>query len=199
MRQMFRSFAIVPAAGASRRMGAAKLLLPVGGRPLIERVLGSWTASAVTRTVVVAKPDDDALVEVCRGFDVDVVVPQRAPGDMKSSVRSALGHIESNYAPAPRDAWLVAPADMPGLSTAAIDAVLAAYDAHDAAAVVPTIDGRRGHPALLPWSSAALVDTLADDEGINALVAKMLVHEVAWPDAGLVHDLDTPSDYARLP
>lgn len=179
-------------------MGAAKLLLPVGGRPLIERVLASWTASGVTRTVVVVKSNDDALLEACRGFDVDVVVPQLAPRDMKASVRLALRHIESSYLPAPHDAWLLAPADLPGLSTPAIDAVLAAYAAHNAAAVVPTFEGRRGHPVLMPWCSAALLDSLAHGEGVNALVVKMLVREIAWADAGILQDLDTPHEYARL-
>jgi molybdenum cofactor cytidylyltransferase len=195
---MLRSFAIVPAAGVSRRMGAAKLLLPVGGQPLIERVLASWTGSSVTRTIVVAKLGDDALLEACRGFDVDIVVPHVAPGDMKASVRLALRHIESSYSPAPHDAWLLAPADLPGLSAPAIDAVLASYDAYEAAAVLPTFEGRRGHPALMPWSAAARVDSLADDEGINALVAKMAVREIAWRDAGVLQDLDTPHEYARF-
>jgi molybdenum cofactor cytidylyltransferase len=195
---MVRSFAIVPAAGVSRRMGAAKLLLPLGGRPLIEHVLSSWTASGVTRTVVVARPGDDALLAACHRFDVDIVVPRLAPGDMKESVRLALGHIESSYSPAPHDAWLLAPADLPGLSTAAINAVLQGYEAHEPVAVALTCEGRRGHPVLMPWSSAALVDTLGRDEGINALVARTVVREIAWPDAGILQDVDTPHEYARL-
>jgi molybdenum cofactor cytidylyltransferase len=60
---MFRSFAIVPAAGRSARMGAPKLLLPLGDRPVIDWVLAAWTASRVTRTVVVVRADDAPLLE----------------------------------------------------------------------------------------------------------------------------------------
>jgi molybdenum cofactor cytidylyltransferase len=195
---MFRSFGVVPAAGASTRMGAAKLLLPIGGRPLIEHVLAAWTASGVTRTVVIAKPGDDALVEACGRFDVDVVVPLQAPDDMKASVGLALAHIESHYSPALQDAWLLAPADLPGLSARVIKAVLAAYDAGDPAAIVPTFERRRGHPVLMPWASAALVERLAPDEGVNSLVSQMRVNEIAWPEPAILHDVDTPSEYARL-
>ena len=195
---MFRSFGVVPAAGLSARMGAAKLLLPLGGRTIIERVLASWTASGVTRTVVVVRPGDAALVERCRQLDVDVVVPRRAPIDMKASVAAAIEHIEAAYAPAASDAWLLAPADTPRLSAQAIDAVLAAYDSAHPTAVAPTFEGLRGHPLLLPWMSAADVRRLGPDEGVNALVARLPVREVEWCDASIVRDLDTPAEYALL-
>ena len=76
---MVRSFAIVPAAGVSERMGAPKLLLLLDGRPVIEHVLASWTDSGVTRTIVVAKLADEELVAACRGFDVDVVTEPKGP------------------------------------------------------------------------------------------------------------------------
>lgn len=179
-------------------MGAAKLLLPVGGRTVIERVLASWAASGVTRTVVVVRPGDAALVERCREWDVDVVVPRRAPVDMKASVMAAIAHIGAAYAPAATDAWLLAPADMPGLSARAIDVVLAAYDAAHPTAVALAFEGRRGHPLLLPWKSAADVRLLQPDEGVNALAARLPVREVAWRDASIVRDLDTPADFALL-
>ena len=40
-----RSFAVVPAAGRSRRMGRPKLLLPWGESTIIQQVLGAWRAS----------------------------------------------------------------------------------------------------------------------------------------------------------
>jgi molybdenum cofactor cytidylyltransferase len=195
---MFRSFGIVPAAGESRRMGAPKLMLPIAGRPLIEHVLAAWTASGVTRTVVVARSHDAALEEACRAFDVDVVVPAQAPADMKASVQLALRQMASRYSPSASDAWLLAPADLPGLASPVIDALVAAYDPRDPAVLVPTFGGRRGHPVLLPWSSAALVERLADGEGVNSLVSKRTVREIPWTDPAVLQDLDAPIDYARL-
>jgi len=194
----FRSFAIVPAAGLSRRMGAAKLTLPIAGRPLISHVLASWSASGVTRTVVVVRAGDQQLIEICRRFDVDLVTPARPPRDMKASVLLALDHIAATYVPAARDAWLLAPADMPRLSPQVIDAVLRAYNPRDPAAVAPAFDGRRGHPLLLPWSRAASVEQLGRHEGVNALLVGMRARETAWPDASILEDLDTPAELARF-
>jgi molybdenum cofactor cytidylyltransferase len=195
---MFRSFGIVPAAGQSARMGAPKLLLPLGGRTVIEHVLAAWTASRVTRTVVVVRGDDATLVERCRRFDVDVVSPPQAPPEMKDSVAFALAHIAARYAPAEDDAWLVAPADVPRLDAATIDAVLAAYDPRRPTAIAPVRRGKRGHPTLLPWAAAGRVRDLAAEEGVNALVARVPLVEFACDAAGVVDDLDVPADYARL-
>lgn len=48
-----RVFAIIPAAGRSRRMGAAKQLLAVGGRPMLRAVIESLAASTTDGIVVV--------------------------------------------------------------------------------------------------------------------------------------------------
>jgi molybdenum cofactor cytidylyltransferase len=195
---MLRSFAIVPAAGVSARLGAPKLLLSVNGRPLIEHVLAAWTQSVVTRTVVVARASDEPLLERCRQSDVDVVTPAVDPADMKTSVQFGLRYVEERYAPDAEEPWLLAPADLPHLSSRMIDAVLAAYDPAQPAAIVPAAAGRRGHPALLPWRWAAHVHRLHDGEGVNALLARLPVREVPWDDVSMDEDLDTLADYTRL-
>lgn len=195
---MFRRFAIVPAAGRSERMGSPKLLLPLGDRPVIDHVLGAWTASAVTRTVVVVRADDAALVERCRRFSVDLVTPTEPPLDMKASVQLGVAHIAANYEPTDADAWLVAPADLPGLSARVIDVVLRAYDSHEPCVIAPVHDGERGHPTLLPWGLTRALHQLDAEQGINALVARTRLREVPCELRGILDDLDSPGDYSRL-
>ena len=195
---MVRSFAVVPAAGRSERMGAPKLLLPVDRQCVIDHVLAAWTTSGVTRTVVVVRADDAALIERCRQWPVELILPPEPPHDMRSSVELALSHISQRYSPAEGDVWLVAPADLPQLSPAAIDMVLAAYDPAQATAIAPTFQGRRGHPTLLPWPTAGEVAQLAAHEGVNALVARTAVREIECSMPGILDDIDAPADYARL-
>ena len=195
---MLRSFAIVPAAGLSARFGAPKLLLPIDGVALIERVLSAWTRSAVTRTIVVVRAADESLLERCRRLDVDIVAPAVDPADMKASVQLGLGYVAKQYGPRADEAWLVAPADLPRLSAEAIDLVLAAHDPARPAAIMPVAARRRGHPALLPWSWAEKVSCLEADEGVDALLKRLPVREVFWGDGSIVEDVDTAADYARL-
>jgi molybdenum cofactor cytidylyltransferase len=198
-----RSFAIIPAAGTSSRMGRPKLLLPIAGQPLILHTLAAWRASLVERVIVVVRPDDEALAEVVRAAGADVVIPPAAPPDMKASLGYGLAHIEQQFQPTADDAWLVAPADMPGLSPRIIDSLLAEFAAHLGRPIIPTLAGRRGHPVLLPWSLAAQVHKLPASEGLNALIErsqpKLLPcdHVEQASDAAFA-DIDTPEDLSRF-
>jgi molybdenum cofactor cytidylyltransferase len=154
--------------------------------------------------VLVVHPQDTEIVALGAAAGAHVVQPSIAPSEMKVSVQLALDYI-SEFAPLPTDAWLLAPADMPGLAASTIDALVEAYESSllaDPAAApriwAPRHGGRRGHPVLFPWALSSEVAELGPDQGINALMAR---HEVAHVEAAadaILEDLDTPEDYARL-
>jgi molybdenum cofactor cytidylyltransferase len=200
---MPRYFAIVPAAGKSTRMGEPKLLLPMSGGTLIEQTLAVWRTSRVEKVVVVVRPDDRELANLCRSCGAEVVIPPVAPPEMKDSVQYGLKHIEANFAPSAEDAWLLAPADMPNLSPRLIEALISAHDKKKSQILIPTLCGKRGHPVLFPWSIAGEVYSLSADEGLNTLRQRHEAQEVpcdSLETAGgsAFSDIDTPEDYARL-
>ena len=110
-----------------------------------------------------------------------VVRPPLPPPDMRTSVTFGLGEIRRLFSPTDADAWLVAPADLPRLSTAVIDRVIASRAGFQPAveseplagwkpalqqtALVPVAHGRRGHPVLFPWSWTERMKQLAADQG----------------------------------
>lgn len=200
---MPRFFAMIPAAGNSTRMGAPKLLLPIDGKTLMEKTLAAWKESDVDKVVVVIRPDDRELAELCRAQGADVVVPPKAPPEMKDSVAYGLKHIGTNFAPASDDAWLLAPADMPGLSLRVINKLISAYDPIRPVILVPTLNGRRGHPVLFPWSLTQEVFMLGAEQGLSVLRQRHESREVPCDsiEPGGDHsfdDVDTPEDYRRL-
>ncbi|MCA9099503.1 MAG: nucleotidyltransferase family protein [Planctomycetales bacterium] len=204
-----RCFAVVPAAGKSRRMGRAKLLMSWGDATVIEAVLDAWLASGVERVVVTVAPGDEQLARLCAARGVDVIFPPTPPPEMKDSVLLALRHLQATAHPDDNDAWLLAPADGIGLSAAAVDLVIRGYrealiEAGTARIVVPCLDGRRGHPVAFPWRLVDEAERLGDDEGLNVLVRR---HEIVEVDVAgtlgdqaerIFIDLDTPEDYRRL-
>jgi len=194
---MPQSFAILPAAGHSARMGAPKLLLPWRGRPVIQHVLAAWTA-AVDCVALVVRADDRELIAACDDLGVDLVRPQPNPQDMKASIQAGLRHLEARYRPRPSDVCLIAPADLPRLSSAAIRCVLDAHDVARPAAIVPVVDGQRGHPILLPWAATTAVHDLQPHETLNSLLKRMPTREAICNDSSAFQDLDTDEDYARL-
>ncbi len=193
----FRSFGIVPAAGLSQRMGAHKLMLPYQGLTLIEHVLSQWAASRVHHTLVVLNSADDVMIDKCKATNVVCVIPEPAPREMKHSVQAGLTWIQQHMEPRANDAWMLAPADLPGLSSRIIDLVIDAYDPGDPKIVVPRHGDRRGHPAMFPWSLMHDVFELNEHQGVNRLLECHAVLDVPVGNSEILSDVDTPDDYQR--
>ena len=140
-----RLFAVVPAAGLSRRMGRHKLLMELAGQTVIERLLQVLNHPRVERRVVVVRQADKALQQQianavkpqllratarpCQSrarhanmtkkesrAAADCICPENDPPDMKASVRHALDWIDANCNPSADDGWLLIPADHAVLS-----------------------------------------------------------------------------------
>ena len=195
-----RVFAIVPAAGLSRRMGQPKLLLTLAGVPIIERLLLALDRPAITSCSVVVRSGDVALQSEVSRLGGSLVIPANDPPDMRASVSLALDAIQREFSPRDDDGWLLVPADHPVLDRGLIDAVLACWDADRPTILVPRCGSRRGHPTLFRWSLAREVAHIPADRGLNWLLREHAEEVTELPvetDAALT-DLDTPEDYARL-
>lgn len=201
-------YAIIPAAGSSRRMGRPKLLLPwpTADQPqgtVLDQVLGTWSEAGLQAIVVVCRPGDRQLAAHCQRWHVDVVQPTQAPVDMKASVQVGLEHVRQCYQPHDRDACFVAPADLPRLPLEVIAGLSLAYQrvANATAAPmlhVPTFAGKPGHPLLLPWAATPSVFQLRPDEGLDRLLHEpSLRREVVFESSLAASDMDTPGDYQR--
>ena len=206
----FPSFGIIPAAGRSRRMGQPKLLMPWGTMTVVEQVLAAWQRSGVDHVVAVVHLDDSELARLCQRAGAIVVVPTTPPPEMKDSVIAALDAITRQFHPGDDAVWLLAPADMPRLSSAVIDALLEEHHPSRPEILVPTqatpasdtsgqaTDVKRGHPVLFPWPFVQDVASLNEDEGVNVLLTRKPTREIAVNQPSILDDLDTVDDYRRL-
>lgn len=190
--------ALLPAAGHSRRMGRPKLTLCVAGKTVLEHVLTALRQGGVERVLVVVGPhvaDLSAIATTC-GAEV-LVLPQATP-DMRATVEAGLTFLEPGGPPAD---WLLVPADHPTLDATVVRQLIAARRQNpEAGILVPTWQGRRGHPTLIAWRHVAGLRAHPAGEGLNRYLR---LHpdetiEVATASRSVVEDLDTPEDYARL-
>ena len=195
---MVESYAIIPAAGASRRMGRPKLLMPWGDGCVIDHVLQAWCSSQVSRVIMTVRADDEPLRQQAARHDVEVVAVDPPPADMKASVQRALEHLQGCYQPQSTAVWLLAPADMPGLTIELIDHVLNSHQVAQPAIIAPQVGERKGHPVLFPWDLDAAVDQLGPDEGIRELWKIHDGRTICWQDDRPLEDMDTLDDYQRL-
>ena len=184
-------------------MGQSKLLLPWGAATLIEHVIHVWRSSQVSQVLVVVHPDDQELDELAAAAGATVVRPATPPPEMKDSVLAALCQIELEFRPTANDAWLLAPADLPGLTSAVIDRLLTSYEQLATTSPTPPIvaaaqDGRLRHPVLFPWRLAAEVEQLTSQQGLDTIVGRHRVEMVELAGVMQFDDLDTPADYDRF-
>jgi molybdenum cofactor cytidylyltransferase len=180
--------AIVLAAGSSTRMGRSKSAMTIGprGPTFLDAILASLDASGISAVCVVVPPG------VERRDPRDVENPDPAAG-MLSSIQCGLRALPHGL-----DAALVWPVDHPLVKRDTVVAMIAAFRNGNPPIVVPTHDGRRGHPVLF---AARLLPELQAADPSRGAVAVVKAHddrlELAVDDPGVLCDIDTPEEYAR--
>jgi CTP:molybdopterin cytidylyltransferase MocA len=182
-------------------MGRPKLALHIDGRPVIELVLTALRDGGANPIVVVVGPHDPSLAPLARAAGAEVCEVAAATPDMRMTVEQGLRWLEARHHPRPDDAWLLAPADYPLLDAVAVRQLCAAFQQYPAASIlIPTHAGRHGHPALIAWHHVTNIRTLPAGVGIDAYLRERLAetHDVVVTDAGVLDDMDTPSDYERM-
>ena len=163
-------------------MGRPKALLELGGRTLVEWLVGRL-GPAFTEVLVSA--DDDRFAPAGTRLVRDLHVGA-----------GPLAGIEAGLAAAREDRIFVVACDLPAVTPGVAEALLQALEGHDAA--VPRIEGA-AEPACAAWSRAAapaVADALGRGERRVQAVLEDL--DVAWVE-GLDHaafrNLNTPDDY----
>lgn len=180
---------VVLAAGAGRRFGMPKALVPYGGSLLVERA-ARVLADGGCRPVVVVL--GSAAEEVRARADLSgatTVFNEEWASGMGSSLRAALTALAETDAVAAA----VLPVDMPGIDAQAVRRVLA-HAAPDALAAAAHHD-RRSHPVLLGrahWVAAA--ESAVGDSGARRYLDAHDITLVPCEDVSEGFDIDRPED-----
>lgn len=196
-------FAIVPAAGLSRRMGLPKLVMDLGGKTVIERLLTTLSHPRVQETVVVVRRGDVELASVIKDLDlpnVHTMQPEIDPPDMRRSVEHAVEALRSRHSPQVSDGWMLIPADHPVLDADALAELIAAWETTAEDILIPQHGGKNGHPAFFKWTIAERIQEIPNDQGLNWLrtASGIRLRKVSVDSESILFDLDTPEDHQRL-
>jgi CTP:molybdopterin cytidylyltransferase MocA len=178
--------ALVLAAGEGRRFGGTKQLAVLDGRPLLEHVLVAVTGLS-PRVVVLGHAADEILAAVDLHGARPVMCPDFADGQA-ASLKCGLAALDT-------DAVLVVLGDQPGITPAALDAMIAA--AGDEDAVRATYGGVASHPVLLRRPLLERAGELRGDVGFRDLLRDARVREVEVGHLADPADIDTREELAR--
>jgi CTP:molybdopterin cytidylyltransferase MocA len=187
-----RIVAIVPAAGRSARMGTAKQLLPVSGRPMLLGVIDALRGGGADELVLVTHSQlRDQLGELSP--DVRFAINDDAGSAMINSVRIGM------EAAGACDGYLVCPADAAGIAAGDVRRCVEAFRESPQCIVVAAHGQRRGHPLIFARALAEVVHSRACDSGLNRLArGRPEQVRVVQCGAAALTNVNTPDDYERL-
>lgn len=188
-----RVHGLLLAAGTSSRFGEEnKLLATVDGEPIVRHAAKTLLAADLAVTVVLGHEHErvrDALADLDVAF---VRADDYAAGQSRSLQRGieAIRNRDPDV-----DAAVIALGDMPDVSTATIQRLLAAYEAGAGSALAAAYEGQRGNPVLFDAQHFdALTATGGDTGGRAVLLGAEDAALVETGDPGVVRDVDRPED-----
>lgn len=197
--------AIVLAAGLGQRLGGvpkAALRHP-DGTSLLAHSARALRAAGVGQISVVLGPYLEVLLPLASACAVRPLIHTRPHPSLIDSQRLALADHATHQ---PQTDALLLLSDLPGLTAAHLAPVLAAWQSRAERgdegihALMPVVNGQRGHPVLLSAQAVQAIVQQPAELGVRAWLAghPQAVQTLALDDAAYVSDADTPEDAGRF-
>jgi molybdenum cofactor cytidylyltransferase len=186
--------AIILAAGQSKRMGTAKMLLPFGDSTIIESVIRSVLSSEVEEMLVITGARREEIELTISHLPAKTVFNPGYTSGMLSSVQCGFENAGANA-----DAAVIVLGDQPSLLPATIDHLIHAHRQTKKGIVLPVYLDRRGHPILIDMKYSKEIRHLNPHVGLRELIRNHAedIFEVEVGTDSILQDIDTPRDYER--
>jgi molybdenum cofactor cytidylyltransferase len=182
---------VVLAAGEGSRFGGPKQLAKLEGRPLVEHSLITLAAvPAIERYVLVLGAYADEIRAEIDPHGADIVVCESWADGQAESLRTGLAALDD------LEAALIMLGDQPGITTAAIEAVLALFDGTRPVRAV--YNGTPGHPVILTRDLMRAAMELRGDLGARELLKDARARKVEVAHLCRPLDIDTPEDLRQM-
>lgn len=195
MRAVSRVGGIILAAGIASRLGRPKQLLPIDGRPLLERTLDVARNSALDPVIVVLGAYRDEIREQVNLSDIELVINDDFQDGQSTSLRAGIEALPSSVAGA-----VVLLADQPLLPAGLLDDMIESFDPKLDAAVQPRYRERPGNPVLLSRSLFDEIHALEGDTGARGVLKRHqdAIRYLDYTRFPMPRDVDTEDDHQTL-
>ncbi|MDD1612464.1 MAG: nucleotidyltransferase family protein [Methylococcaceae bacterium] len=186
-------YALILAAGGSRRMGSPKQLLRWKGRTLLERAIDSAHRVLPERVIVVLGAHAEMIRDATDLASVNTIQNPAWQEGIASSIRTGV-----NALPASAEAALILLGDQPLVDAPHLAAMLNAWWNEPDRIVASQYDLSCGVPALFPAAYFDRLRILTGDKGAKPLLIEFDRNLWKIPFARAELDIDTRSDFERL-
>jgi len=183
---------ILLAAGESKRMGKPKLLLPFGSSTILEQAIGNLLNSRVDEVIVVVGYKAQEMIREIAGRPVKVAINPVYRQGISTSIVKGLSLADNRAG-----AVMLALADQPLIDSETINRLIEAFLSHAKGIVIPTHQGRRGHPVIFSAKYKEQLLGLKGDVGGRQIIEEHPddIFEVVVSSQGINIDIDTMKDY----
>lgn len=183
---------LILAAGQSSRMrGKDKLLMDVGGQPLLARQIEM--AAGIGQVFVAISPDQTMRMEVAACCGATVIATHDSAEGIGGTLRNAVPLLPCT------GTFMVLLPDLISLDTKDLLDLVKASHEHNEHVIWrgATADGAAGHPIIFDDQLRPLFTSLCGDRGANSIVAQhaQQTYLHRFSDNRARYDLDTPEDW----
>ncbi len=188
--------AIVLAAGRGTRFGREpKLLVRLGGKPLVRRVVEAAAGSVANPVIVVTGHRADEIEASLQGLAIHIVHNASFAEGLSTSLKAGFAALPEKV-----KAAVILLGDMPLIEADLITALVNGWrERGQPAALVPTLHGKRGNPVVLSRELESMVNGLSGDAGAGPGL-RGRADVVEWPttDPAILQDIDTPDEIGKI-
>ena len=188
--------AVVLAVGKPESMGEQKLLLPLRDKPVLQWVLESALASALTEIICVVRDLGSARRHITLVNERLIWLVHYGPdGGQSSPIVAGLWAIDPKS-----DGVFFLEGDQPFIRRELIDALIERFENSQALIVAPTFQGQTKNPVLFRRGLFPELLKLTGNRGDRALFEKHRdkAELVPWDEEIPFGDIDHRADYERL-
>lgn len=188
---------VLLAAGRSTRFGASnKLLADLEGEALVRQTANAILKSSARPVIAVTGHMADAVRTALTGLDLTIVHNPDFRDGLSASLKTGLKAL-----PAGLDGVIIALGDMPRITGAMLDRLIAGFAPKEGRAIiVPVHQGKRGNPVLFASELIEEMLAVAGDTGARHIIGQHVdeVAEVDLDTDAIFIDVDTPEALARV-
>lgn len=184
------------AAGESRRMGTPKALLPYRGKTFVEHLIEVTRHPRVGVTKVVLGAGAADIQEKLRLDAGSIVLNENWRDGQLSSIQAAIRSLPAGTT----EGLILCPVDHPLISAELVARLIGRFDAGRSRIVLPTHNGRRGHPVIFHASLYEELLQASPEVGAREVVwaHSQDVEEFPTEEEGVVLNLNDPETLKKF-
>jgi molybdenum cofactor cytidylyltransferase len=157
---------IILASGFSTRVNREKLILNVGGVPIIESVIRAVKFSHIDEVLIIYQ--NDKIKEIAEKYSIKTVYNERANEGQSAAIKTGIQSAHPDT-----DGFMFLVGDQPYLNSNTINKLIDTFKREKQTIVVPVYAGKRRNPVIFPSKLREDLLNITGDCGGRVIIDRM--------------------------